>query len=272
MGNLHVPGATLYYKAHGTGPVLLFISGGSADADLFDGVGAQFADRFTVVTYDPRGNARSPLDGPPRDLFIEELADDAHRLLLEVTEEPAYVFGSSSGALTAFELLVKHPEQVRLAVAHEPPAVALLPDAQEWRAFFESVHQTYLREGAKAAMRQFGVGVGEESAGRPEGVELPAPVAAMMERMIKNLELFLGHEVRSFTRYEPDVAALEALSDRLVLAGGEEAPERMPYRPNVVLAERLGKKVVDFPGKHVGYVTHPLPFATLLAEVVGSPA
>jgi len=167
MSTLRVPGATLHYKVRGSGPLLLLISGGSADPDLFDGVGALLGDRFTIATYDPRGNSRSPLDGPLRDLYIEELADDAHLLLAELTDEPAYVFGSSSGALTALELLVKHSDQARLIVAHEPPAFGLLPDAEEHYAFFESVHATYLSEGADAAMRLFGKGIGEERPGRP---------------------------------------------------------------------------------------------------------
>jgi hypothetical protein len=33
------------------------------------------------------------------------------------------------------------------------------------------------------------------------------------------------------------------------------------------LAERLGRAVLDFPGGHVGYVTHPAEFAAQLAGV-----
>jgi hypothetical protein len=35
---LNVPGATLYYETRGTGPVLLLIPGGAADADIFAGL------------------------------------------------------------------------------------------------------------------------------------------------------------------------------------------------------------------------------------------
>jgi pimeloyl-ACP methyl ester carboxylesterase len=40
-------------------------------------------------------------------------------------DDSAYVFGSSSGAITGLELLVRHPERIRLLIAHEPPAVEL---------------------------------------------------------------------------------------------------------------------------------------------------
>jgi len=91
----------------------------------------------------------------------------------------------------------------------------------------------------------------------------------MMKRVAQSTEFFLAHEVRSFLRYIPDVEALRTLEDRVVLAGGEEDRDRLTYRPAVVLADRLGERVVDFPGKHVGYVSHSAPFAKRLAELLG---
>jgi len=64
---LKVPGARLYYEVQGSGPVLLMIPGGPTDAGVFAGLAGFLADRYTVVPYDPRGNSRSVLDGPPED-------------------------------------------------------------------------------------------------------------------------------------------------------------------------------------------------------------
>src|SRR2546430_8045246 len=86
---LRVPGATLHYEVRGTGPVLLLICGGVYDAAGYAGLAAQLADRYTVVTYDRRGNSRSPLDGPPEPQQMAVHADDAHRVLAEVTDQPA---------------------------------------------------------------------------------------------------------------------------------------------------------------------------------------
>jgi pimeloyl-ACP methyl ester carboxylesterase len=79
--------------------LLLLIAGGSADAGVYEPVAACLAGDYTVVTYDPRGNSRSPLDGPWEDQRIEVHSDDAHRLLGLLAAGPAYVFGSSSGAI-----------------------------------------------------------------------------------------------------------------------------------------------------------------------------
>src|ERR1700687_1311135 len=54
---LKLPGTRLYYEVRGSGPVLLMIPGGPADAGVFAGIASILADRYTGVAYDPRGNS-----------------------------------------------------------------------------------------------------------------------------------------------------------------------------------------------------------------------
>jgi pimeloyl-ACP methyl ester carboxylesterase len=265
---LQVPGATLYYEVRGAGPVLLLICGGNTDADIFARVAGQLASDHTVVTYDPRGNSRSPLDGPPEDQRIEVHSDDARRLLEAVVDGPAAVFGSSSGAIVGLDLVSRHSEKVARLVAHEPPMVEVLPDVAEWRAFFDQVNATYRREGSGPALRQFAAGVGLDNGGPPPGAAIPPQAAAMLARMAANLDFFLEHEVRQFTRHVPDLAALDANRDRIVLAGGQDSRQHLPYRPAAWLARRFGTQVVDFPGDHAGYASRPIEFAAKLREVL----
>jgi pimeloyl-ACP methyl ester carboxylesterase len=107
---LKVPGATLHYEMSGSGPVLLCIPGGPTDAGMFSDLAERLADRYTVVCYDPRGHSRSPLDGEPEDIGPVQHADDAAALLAAVTDEPAYVYGSSGGGTIGLELLARHPD------------------------------------------------------------------------------------------------------------------------------------------------------------------
>ncbi len=266
---LQLPGATLYYETRGSGPVLLLIAGGSSDAGIFEGVASFLAHHYTVVTYDPRGNSRSPLDQPPDDQRIEVHSDDARRLLETVADGPAYVFGSSSGAIVGLDLIARNPTLVSTLVAHEPPMVEVLPDAATWRAFVDDVYDTYRREGVGPAGQKFAVGVGLDNAGPPPGAELPPDVATMMTRMAGNSDFFFAHELRPFSRYVPDLPALDANQDRIVLAGGHDSRAHLPYRPATWLAERFGTQVVDFPGDHAGYATQPAAFAAKLREVLG---
>ncbi|GAA0416503.1 alpha/beta fold hydrolase [Streptomyces luteireticuli] len=261
-GTLTVPGAEIHYEVRGAGPPLLLINGGDGDAALFGPLARLLAEHHTVITFDPRGNSRSPLTGPPATQWIEDRGDDA-RLLLDAVAggEPAYVFGTSYGAMTGMDLLARHPGRVRALVAHEPFVIELLPDADRWHALFEEVYGLYRREGLRPAMRRFAEAVGVDDAPEPdEG--LPAPVREMLARVRANGETVLAYELRSFTRFRPDAGALR--TGPFVLVTGEQRPRTLLHRTTEALAERLGTRITEFPGGHVGYLTHPADFAVAL--------
>ncbi|MFI0816555.1 alpha/beta fold hydrolase [Streptomyces sp. NPDC021098] len=271
-GSLKVPGARLYYEVRGTGPVLLLIPGGAGDAASYDHAAAALADRYTVVSYDRRGASRSTLDDPPADQRVEVHGEDAFLLLDAVAPDgaPAYVFGCSAGAIVAMELLARHPERVRLAIAHEPPLVELLPDAARQRAFFAEVRAAYRRDGIGAAMAVMAEGTGpaEGAARRDRAAEPPPFPPEVIERMTANFPYYLEHVLCPFTGHVPDLEALAAVSERLVPAGGRESHGLLLYRPAVALAERLGTEVVDFPGGHAGLGEHPAEFTEVLSRTL----
>src|SRR6266542_5673566 len=92
-GRLAVPGATLYYRLRGAGPLLLILQGGAGDAEGSNGMAAHLVDAYTVLSYDRRGLSRSTLDGstdgPAGAVSIQTHADDAHLLLAALTDAPA---------------------------------------------------------------------------------------------------------------------------------------------------------------------------------------
>ncbi|NDU77197.1 alpha/beta fold hydrolase [Actinomadura sp. DSM 109109] len=268
MGKLEVPGATLYHEVRGSGPALLLICGGVYDAAGYADLAGRLADRYTVVTYDRRGNSRSPLDGPPELQRIETHADDASRLLAEVADGPAYVFGNSSGAQIGLDLAVRHPGQVRAVVAHEPPLLTLLPDADHWESVIADVERAYREGGPGPAMGLFGAALGMGGEEEPAGEqEPPSPeMQEMFARFEKNVDFFAGYEVPGFGRYRPDVEALRGAFARIVLAAGEESAGEPPHRAALEMAERLGASAEIYPGDHGGFGPHAAAFAARLAE------
>ncbi|MFF9686820.1 alpha/beta fold hydrolase [Streptomyces sp. NPDC014623] len=256
-GTLAVPGARIYFEVRGEGPLLLLIGGGNSDATVFKRLAAVLAAGHRVVTYDPRGNSRSVLDGPPVDQRVEEHADDAHRLIqhLAAPDEPVHVFGSCSGGLIALELTIRHPDRIRLAVAHEPPVLGILPDAGLHMALLDDVCRTYRSEGMAPAL----VKLQALHGGRP---------APALPEEHNNTDFFLSHFVLPFTRFVPDLTALAEVSDKVVWAGGHASRGDLVHRPVLALAERLGRAVELFPGGHVGYARYPADFAQRLVDVL----
>ncbi|MFJ9798997.1 alpha/beta fold hydrolase [Streptomyces sp. NPDC101145] len=255
-GTLAVPGARLHFEERGAGPALLLIAGGNSDAAVFKRVAAALSAGHRVITYDPRGNSRSALDGPPVEQRVEEHADDARRLLdhLLGPDEPVRVFGSCSGGQVALEVAARQPGRPLWTVAHEPPALALLPDAREQLALVDDVRATFRRAGLVPAMSLLQALYGNT----------PAPV---LPQAHDNTAFFLTRVIGPATRHVPDTAALAAVRDRVATAGGRDSRTHTVHRPAVVLARMLGCRMELFPGGHAGYARYPVEFARRLAEV-----
>lgn len=179
-GLLTVDGATLHHEVRGEGPLLVMMPGGSADAGIYDAIAADLADRWTVATFDPRGYSRSPLDGPVTEQLPATHADDIVRLieLLSPDGAPAALFGSSSSAVVALDVLARHSGRVSRVVAHEPPVVELLPDPEAGRALFAAVRESFRRDGVAAAMTTMAEGLAPAWA---EDRAAPEPTAAEAE-------------------------------------------------------------------------------------------
>jgi pimeloyl-ACP methyl ester carboxylesterase len=265
---LTVPGARLYYEVSGSGPVLLFIPGGTADAAGFAPLARFLEDNYTVVRYDPRGISHSRLDGPGEDIPVEVHADDAQQLLAAISAKPAFVLGHSGGAVIGLALVERHPELVQTYVAHEPPLVELLPEGDERRNDGQKLYDTYRKEGAGAAMEQFMSTSGMDEAPpvemSPEAQEFLAQQMASMEQ---NFDFFFAHYLLPITSYSPDYAALQGASTRIVVGVGKDSVGQVTYETAVALAERLGTGPVVFPGDHIGMATLPEEFAEKLHDV-----
>ena len=266
--NLKVPGADLYYEVRGSGPVLLLMPGGPADATAFRTIAGQLATHYTVVSYDPRGLSRSKLEGPlDEERIVEVFADDVHRLLAAVTSEKADVFASSGGAVIALELAAHHPEQLRTVVSHEPPSPTLMPDPAHVRATMEEVTAAYRTRGIGPAVQIFSDLIRSGPPPAPEG----EPTPEMLEnqaRMKGNMDLFFGPYVLAIARYEPDYSALKSASCRIVAAVGAESRGELAHDGGLALAERLGTQPVVFPGAHGGFESHSAEFAVKLRQVL----
>lgn len=267
---LTVPGARLYCEVRGSGPALLMVPTGNGDAAPLAALADLLAEHRTVITYDRRGFSRSPLDGPVDDerRLLDDVQDAVY-LIDVLAHGRADVFGTCSGGIVALVLLERHPRRVRRMVVHEPPLASVLPDAAQWSKFHADLYDLYRESGAGTAKEAFKNHLGLAETRPPKDAELPADqLAELLARLGPNLVFWFEHEMRSYPETVLDLAALGRAADRLVLAVGTTSRGQFPYLPNTVLAEHFGTDVVEFPGGHLGSVTHPRAFADLLARLL----
>ncbi|MCV7421879.1 alpha/beta hydrolase [Mycobacterium yunnanensis] len=268
--SLDVPGARLHYEVRGRGP-LLFVIGSPMAAAEFGPLARAMATDRTVVTYDPRGFGSSPVDDPDGPSNPELRADDVAAILDALGSPSADVFGSRGGAVTGLAMVTRHPGRIGTLVAHEPPLLELLPDADRQRAATEDIVATFRTEGLHAAWMKFMVNAGFDVSAH--GSESDGPVEPQGEPVdpeqatAEGARFFL-HDLAPTTQYVPDFEALRASPTRIVIGLGAESGHLLTQRTSVAVADRLGVPTTDFPGDHGGFMDPTNGFAARLREVL----
>jgi pimeloyl-ACP methyl ester carboxylesterase len=261
-------GATIYYEMRGSGPVLLVIPGGPQDAGVFARLAELLADRYTVLTFDPRGNSRSPFFAEPLPLNVDIHADDAAALITLTGSGPAFVFGTSGGAQVGLNLAVRYPKLVRALVAHEPPSIMMLDDPEPALAADRALQEIYRTKGVDAAMAEFfadaGFGGNGETEQAPPEFDMLPEAAETFQRVSGNFEYWLAHGMMALSTYVPDVTALKNGQPKVAVAIGEASAGLPIDNMARALASKLAVEPVPFPGDHIGYETHAEAFAEKL--------
>lgn len=251
---LEVNGTKLYHDVRGAGPPVLLIMGAPGDSGHFERLVELLADDFTVVTYDRRGNGRSPRPAGWASTSAEEQADDAATLLEALGLAPAAVFGTSLAGVIALCLVLRHPRTVRGAILHEPAFWSLFDDPDDVKARAGAVVAEGMRSGgSEQAMERFYRFVAGDA--NWEGLD-----RGLRRRVLACAETYLEVERGAFASYLPNEATLAGIATPIeLLVGDRSLPEFAQAAGR--LAERLGIEVTRTPGTHFGYLDHPVELA-----------
>lgn len=260
-------------------PPLMMI-GQPMDATGFRALAAQFADR-TVVTYDPRGLGRSARKDGRTDHTPSTQAEDVHRIIAALGAGPVDLFASSGGAVTALALVTAHPGDVTTLVAHEPPLIAVLPDAAAAERARAEVRDAYEAKGFGAGMAAFIMMTSWQGEFTEDYFAQPAADPAMFGMPTEDDgsrdDPLLSDRSWAVSSYHPDLAALAAAPTRVVIAVGEETGNTMTARTAHAAAALLGQQATVFPSHHggfmdgeFGYAGQPEAFAQTLREVLSA--
>jgi pimeloyl-ACP methyl ester carboxylesterase len=277
------PEVALVYDVRGPLPTAdgrppLVMIGQPMDASGFGALASHFPDR-TVVTYDPRGIGRSARRDGRDDYSPEVQAQDMHALIKAIGGGPVQMFASSGGAVTALALVAAHPDDVSILVAHEPPLIAVVPDAEAAERARAAVRDAYQARGSGAGMATFIAMTSWQGQYTDEYFAQPAPDPAMFGMSTDDDgsrdDPLLSDRAWAVSSYEPDVAALTAAPTRVLIAVGEESSGTFTGRTSVAMAELLGQQPTVFPSHHggflggeFGYAGQPEAFARRLREVL----
>jgi pimeloyl-ACP methyl ester carboxylesterase len=286
MRTLDTGEAEIAYDVHGPLPTAdgrppLLMIGQPMTASGFSTLASFFPDR-TVVTYDPRGLGRSTRKDGRTDNSPTVQAEDVHAVIEALGAGPVELFASSGGAVTALALVAAHPGDVTTLVAHEPPIIPVLPDAEAAARAQAGFRDVYMAKGSSAGMAAFIAMSSWQGEYTDAYFAQPAPDPAAFgmpagEDDGSRDDPLLSDRSWAITDYRPDVDALTAAPTRIVIAVGEESAGAFTGRTAVATAELLGQEATVFPSHHggflggeFGYAGQPEAFARKLHEVLDS--
>jgi len=280
---LATDGATITYDVRGVLPTAdgrppLVMIGQPMTAGGFTELASHFSDR-TVVTYDPRGLGRSTRHDGRTDQDPTVQAQDLHAVVDELGAGPVDVFASSGGAVTALAWVTAYPQDIATVVAHEPPMIRVLPDADKADRAFRSVQEAYRAKGWGAGMAQFVSmtmwqgEITDEFLARPPAD--PAQFGMPTQDDGSRDDPLLSGAGDAVSGYRPDFEAIHAAPTRVVIAVGVESQGTFTDRTSRATAQALGQEVTVFPSHHGGFLGdefgqrgEPEAFAAQLHEVL----
>ncbi|HEY6415664.1 MAG TPA: alpha/beta hydrolase [Acidimicrobiales bacterium] len=280
---LETAGADIAYDVRGPLPTAdgrppLFMVAQPMDAGGFATLASYFPDR-TVITYDPRGLGRSVRTDGRVDNSPTVQAEDVHAIIQALGAGPVEMFASSGGAVTALALVTVHPDDVVTLVAHEPPMIPVLPDAEAAERARAGFKAAYEANGSGAGMAAFVAMSSWRGEFTDEYFAQPAADPALFGMPAEDDgsrdDPLLSDRSWAVSSYRPDVDALAAAPTRVVIAVGEESRDTFTGRTATATAELLGQQATVFPSHHggflggeFGYAGQPEAFARKLRDVL----
>lgn len=110
MSELQTDNARIHFQVEGSGPAILFIQGVGVCGQGWKPQTDFFRGNFTTIVYDNRGLGKSTYNGGA--MTLDELVEDAIRLLDHLRIDKAHIVGHSLGGVIARLLAQKYPSRI----------------------------------------------------------------------------------------------------------------------------------------------------------------
>jgi 3-oxoadipate enol-lactonase len=243
----------LHTLRQGDGPPLVLAHSLGCDATLWDELVAGLS-RFAVLRYDARGHGRSSV--PPGPYRLDDLVDDAARVIRAWGRGPVVFIGTSMGGMVAQGLAARHPELVRaLVIAH---STSHYDEAARtvWRQRIDAVRAGGLAAIAEAVLARWFTASFHRQ--HPDVVERfrRRLLATPPEGYLACCEAIAGLDVR---------AGLPGIRVPALVIAGAEDQAIPPAAARAIAAAIPGARLVILEGAaHQGMIEQPAAFAAAL--------
>jgi acetyltransferase/esterase len=131
-----VNGVAFHCEMIGSGPPLVIVPDGRNDCGPFARLSEILSDSFSILTFDMRGGTRSR-DPSARPVTGEMLSADVVGIMRALDIGPAFLYGCSSGGVTALTVGKTHTELVRQTLVHEASLMQDTPLPNTGFSYFE---------------------------------------------------------------------------------------------------------------------------------------
>ncbi len=108
---LPVNNLKIYYEQYGSGTPLILLHGATATGAIWRPYIPALSNQFRVIIPDARGHGQS--SSPAGPIRLRHLSDDVWTLIQALNLDRPFLFGWSTGADTALELAMRHPDALR---------------------------------------------------------------------------------------------------------------------------------------------------------------
>ncbi|MEO6361737.1 MAG: alpha/beta fold hydrolase [Caldimonas sp.] len=240
----------------GEGPPVVLSHALGLDLHMWDDLAARLAATNTVLRYDHRGHGGSAR--PPGPYTMDDLVDDAARVIGEWGRGPVAWVGLSMGGMVGQGLAVRHPQLLRGAVLANTTARYPEAAAPTWQARIDSVERGGMAAVADAVVERY--------LGADYRAAHPAEAAALRDRLLRADPAGYVASCRA-------IAAVDWL-DRLagvhlpvlVIAGGRDA-SATPEMSRAIAERIAGAELVVFDeASHLSVAEVPDAFATSVGQ------
>lgn len=257
----------LFYETHGEGEPLVLIPGFASGAWLWFQQIEELAKYFQVITFDPRGIARSELSKIEKEeVSIKLIANDICQILDKLEIEKTNIVGTSFGGFVAQKFALNHSNRLNkliLACTSFGGENHVLPNLEIISAFASTENLNDSERIRKYMRPAFTI---EFSLKYPEIVE---KVCQLREQNIVPENVYL-QQLQSATIFNTEKRISQIIAQTLIISG--DSDKVVPMQNSINLAKLIPNSRLEIieNGGHLFFIEQAEKFNKIVIDFVNS--